>query len=250
LAGGLGTRLAEETSIRPKPMVEIGGKPMLWHIMKIYADQGVTEFIVCLGYKGFQIKEYFSNYFLHTSDISFNLSNNSVEIHSTSSEDWKVTLIDTGDLTQTGGRLKRIKKYLPEGDFYMTYGDGLADVNLADLKNSHVSSGAMATVTVVQPKGRFGVIDLEEGRIRGFQEKPKENSAHVSAGYFVISTACLDLIEDDHTSWEELTLPRLASNNQLNAYFHSGFWQPMDTLRDKNLLESLWNDGKPPWKKK
>jgi glucose-1-phosphate cytidylyltransferase len=229
-------------------MVEIGGKPILWHIMKNYADQGVTEFIVCLGYKGFQIKEYFTNYFLHTSDISIDLSKNSVEIHSTSTEDWKVTLVDTGDLTQTGGRLKRIERYLPEGDFYMTYGDGLSNVNLGELKKSHLASGAMATVTVVQPKGRFGVIDFEEGRIRGFQEKPRDNSAHVSAGYFMIAKACLNLIVNDQSSWEETTLPHLASSNQLNAYFHSGFWQPMDTLRDKNLLESLWNDGEPPWK--
>ena len=229
-------------------MVEIAGKPILWHIMKNYADQGVTEFIVCLGYKGFQIKEYFTNYFLHTSDISIDLSKNSVEIHSTSTEDWKVTLVDTGDLTQTGGRLKRIKRYLPEGDFYMTYGDGLSNVDLGELKKSHLASGAMATVTVVQPKGRFGVIDFEEGRIRGFQEKPRDNSAHVSAGYFMIAKECLNLIVDDQSSWEESTLPHLASNNQLNAYFHSGFWQPMDTLRDRNLLESLWNDGKPPWK--
>jgi glucose-1-phosphate cytidylyltransferase len=247
LAGGLGSRLSEETTIRPKPMVELGGRPILWHIMKLYSHHGLNEFIVCLGYKGYMIKEYFANYFLHMSDVTINLRNNEVKVHHNMSEPWTVTLVDTGDTTQTGGRLKRVRQHI-ERTFCMTYGDGLSDVNITKLIAFHREQGRAATVTAVQPQGRFGVIDFTEGKISGFQEKPPGDGSWINGGFFVLEPCVFDLIDGDDTIWERGPLERLARDAQLSAYKHTGFWQPMDTLRDKMLLESLWAAGKSPWK--
>ena len=248
LAGGQGTRISEETSVRPKPMVEIGGRPILWHIMKMYSSHGVNEFILCLGYKGYLIKEFFANYFLHTSDVTIDLASNSVEVHQRTAEPWKVTMVDTGQSTMTGGRLKRVAPYLGSEDFCFTYGDGVADVNLGDLIAFHRSSKKLATLTAVQPPGRFGALNLKGDLIQGFQEKPQGDGGWVNGGFFVLSPRVLDYIEDDNTTWEREPLQRLADDGQLSAHFHPGFWQPMDTLRDKTQLEELWASGQAPWK--
>jgi glucose-1-phosphate cytidylyltransferase len=247
LAGGLGSRLSEETIIRPKPMVELGGKPALWHIMKSYSHHGLNDFIVCLGYKGYMIKEYFANYFLHMSDVTINLRNNEVTVHQNMSEPWSVTLVDTGESTQTGGRLKRVAKHI-DGTFCFTYGDGLSDVDITALLAFHRQQGTQATLTAVQPPGRFGVIDFEEERITAFQEKPAGEGGWVNGGYFVLEPEVLDRIEGDDMAWERAPLEGLARDGQLSAFKHTGFWHPMDTLRDKTYLEGLWNSGNAPWK--
>jgi len=248
LAGGLGTRISEETSVRPKPMVEIGGRPILWHIMKMYARHGINEFVLCLGYKGYLVKEFFANYFLHTSDVTIDLANNALEVHQRTAEPWKVTMVDTGESTMTGGRLKRVARYLGDEDFCFTYGDGVGDVDISGLLRFHRDHGKLATLTAVQPPGRFGALDLDGTTIRGFQEKPQGDGGWVNGGFFVLSPKVIDYIEDDGTVWEREPLQRLASQGQLAAHFHSGFWQPMDTLRDKNHLEELWAGGQAPWK--
>ncbi len=248
LAGGMGTRISEETSIRPKPMVEIGGKPILWHILKIYSAHGINEFVICLGYKGYVIKEYFANYFLHMSDVTFDMGANKMEVHNVKAEPWKVTLVDTGDETMTGGRLKRVQKYLGEQDFCFTYGDGLGDVDISKLIAYHRSQKRLATVTATQPPGRFGALKVEDGRIAGFQEKPQGDGGWINGGFFVLSPKVIDYVKDDSTVWERDPLENLARDNQMSAYLHDGFWQPMDTLRDKMLLEELWAAGKAPWK--
>lgn len=248
LAGGLGTRLSEETSVRPKPMIEIGGKPILWHIMKIYSHYGVNDFIICLGYKGYVVKEYFANYFLHMSDVTFDLSSNHMEVHENNAEPWRVTLVDTGDTTQTGGRLRRVRKYLGGETFCMSYGDGLGNVDIGELIAFHQRYGQWATVTATQPPGRFGALDLVGDAVRSFSEKPHGDGAWINGGFFVLGQQVLDMIEGDGTLWEREPLETLAANNQLRAYCHRGFWQPMDTLRDKTHLESLWQAGKAPWK--
>lgn len=255
LAGGLGTRIAEETSVKPKPMVDIGGKPILWHIMKLYAAHGVDEFVICCGYKGYVIKEYFANYFLHTSDVTFDMATNSMEVHEHHAEPWRVTLVDTGDDTLTGGRLKRVGKYLEnEEAVFFTYGDGLADVDITALLAFHRQHGKLATVTAVQPPGRYGALDLHPGadgqRVSGFIEKPKGDGGWINGGFFVLSPKALAYIDEDSTSWESDSLPRIAADQQLMAYEHQGFWQPMDTLRDKQHLDSLWASGNAPWKPK
>jgi glucose-1-phosphate cytidylyltransferase len=247
LAGGLGSRLSEETTVRPKPMVELGGKPILWHIMKLYSHYGLNDFIVCLGYKGYMIKEYFANYFLHMSDVTINLRNNDVKVHQNMSEPWSVTLVDTGDATQTGGRLKRVGQHI-DGTFCLTYGDGLSDVNITRLLAFHREQGRRATLTAVQPQGRFGVLDFEREQISAFQEKPPGDGSWINGGFFVLEPQVLDLIDGDETIWERGPLERLARDAQLSAYKHQGFWQPMDTLRDKTNLESLWASGKAPWR--
>jgi len=249
LAGGLGTRISEETSVRPKPMVEIGGKPVLWHIMKTYSAHGIHDFVICCGYKGYVIKEYFANYFLHMSDVTFDMEHNRMEVHQRNSEPWRVTLVDTGEDTMTGGRLKRVANYLKdEGEFCLTYGDGVADVNITELVAFHRQSGKKATVTAVQPAGRFGALDIENSAVRGFIEKPQGDGGWINGGFFVLSPEVIQYIENDSTLWERAPLERLAREGQLNAYLHSGFWQPMDTLRDKTFLEELWASGKAPWK--
>jgi len=248
LAGGLGTRLSEETVIRPKPMVELGGRPVLWHIMKIYSHYGINDFVVCLGYKGYLIKEYFNNYFLHMSDVTINLRSNAVTVHQTSSEPWTVTLVDTGDATQTGGRLARVRHHLDGGTFCFTYGDGLSDVNIRDLLAFHHQQGTHATVTTVQPPGRFGVVDIREDKIRDFQEKPPGDGSWVSGGYFVLEPRVFDYIDGDDTVWERGPLETLAREGHLSAFKHAGFFQPMDTVRDKTYLEGLWAEGNAPWK--
>ena len=250
LAGGLGTRISEETQVKPKPMVEIGGKPILWHIMKIYSRYGLNDFIVCLGFKGYVIKEYFINYCLHQSDITVDVAKNSVRMHDGRGEPWQVTLIDTGLETMTGGRLKRAAPYLNEGTFCLTYGDGLADVNIAEILDFHRSHGAAATVTAVQPPGRFGSLRLSNCQeiVEGFQEKPIGDGGWVNGGFFVLSRGVLDFIQGDDTVWEAGPLEQLAATGQLRAYKHAGFWQAMDTLRDKNHLEQLWQSGRAPWK--
>jgi glucose-1-phosphate cytidylyltransferase len=248
LAGGLGTRLAEETSVRPKPMVEIGGKPVLWHIMKIYSSHGFNEFVVCLGYKGYMIKEYFANYFLHTSDVTFDLQRNQMEIHERHAEPWKVTLVDTGDETQTGGRLRRVRSYVGDEDFCFTYGDGLCSVNVAELVGFHRAQGKLATVTAAQPPGRFGTLGMDGTTITSFVEKPAGDGTWINGGYFVLSPGVFDYLEGDHTIWERAPLEALARERQLSAWQHTGFWQPMDTLRDKIALEALWQSGSAPWK--
>jgi glucose-1-phosphate cytidylyltransferase len=249
LAGGLGTRISEETQVRPKPMVEIGGKPLLWHIMKIYAAHGVADFIVCLGYKGYMVKEYFANYFLHTSDVTLDLANNGMEVHQRNAEPWRVTLVDTGDSTMTGGRLKRVARYLAAGeDFCFTYGDGLSDVDVGRLISFHKSSGAFATLTAVQPPGRFGALDLSGNRVSSFLEKPAGDGGWVNGGFFILSPKALGYIEGDETIWERDSLEALARDGKLAAHRHTGFWHPMDTLRDKNHLEELWAGGAAPWK--
>ncbi|MBY0579326.1 MAG: glucose-1-phosphate cytidylyltransferase [Burkholderiales bacterium] len=248
LAGGLGTRISEETSVRPKPMIEIGGKPILWHIMKIYSGHGIHEFVVCLGYKGYMIKEYFANYFLHMSDVTFDMVGNRMEIHQNSAEPWKVTLVDTGEETLTGGRLKRVREYVGEDDFCFTYGDGVADVDISGLIDFHRGHGGLATVTAVQPPGRFGALNLDGHKVTGFQEKPHGDGGWVNGGFFVLSPRVIDYIEGDSTIWERAPLERLAAEGMLSTYKHDGFWQPMDTLRDKNHLEELWVSGRAPWK--
>jgi len=249
LAGGLGTRISEETALRPKPMVEIGGRPILWHIMKTYSHYGIHDFIICCGYKGYVIKEYFANYFLHQSDVTFDLSNNRMEVHQRFAEPWRVTLVDTGLDTMTGGRLKRVAPYLAsESAFCMTYGDGVASVDIAALLAFHQAHGRLATLTATLPPGRFGALDLAGDRVQSFREKPQGDGAAVNGGFFVLSPSVLDLIEGDHTLWEREPLETLARQGQLAAYHHTGFWQPMDTLRDKTHLEELWHSGKAPWK--
>jgi glucose-1-phosphate cytidylyltransferase len=249
LAGGFGTRLSEETHLKPKPMVEIGGKPILWHLMKVYSAHGINEFVVCLGYKGYVIKEYFANYFIHTSDVTIDLAKNNMEVHHRHAEPWKVTLIDTGEKTQTGGRLKRVKDHLGGEDFCFTYGDGLADVDLTELVKFHRAQSTLATVTTAQPPGRFGSVMLDGDRVRRFVEKPEGDGAWINAGFFVLSPRVLDYIAGDDTTWERAPLERLASEGQLSAWRHRGFFQPMDALRDKQHLEELWASGRAPWKK-
>ncbi|MFN8790914.1 MAG: glucose-1-phosphate cytidylyltransferase [Bdellovibrionales bacterium] len=246
LAGGLGTRISEESHLKPKPMIEIGGKPILWHIMKTYSAHGLNDFVICCGYKGYVIKEYFANYFLHTSDVTFDMKENRMHIHQSTSEPWKVTLVDTGESTMTGGRLKRVKEYLGE-DFCLTYGDGVSDVNMTQLIKFHRESKTLATLTAVQPPGRFGALDLEGASVRSFQEKPNGDGNWINGGFFVLSKKVIDFIEGDDTVWEKSPLENLARNHQLSAYKHTGFWQPMDTMRDKVYLEELWQKGKAPW---
>lgn len=249
LAGGLGTRISEETHLRPKPMIEIGGMPLLWHIMKLYSHHGINEFVVCCGYKGYVIKEYFANYFLHKSDVTFDIAKNEMHVHERHAEPWKVTLVDTGIDTLTGGRLKRIAHYVAEDDaFCMTYGDGVADVNIGALVNFHKDHGRLATITAVAPPGRYGALETDGDAVTGFNEKPRGDGAAINGGFFVLSPQCLDLVQDDQTSWEEGPLVQLAQSNQLRAFNHDGFWQPMDTLRDKNRLERAWQLGEAPWK--
>ena len=249
LAGGLGTRLREETTIKPKPMVEIGGKPILWHIMKIYSHYGINEFIICLGYKGYVIKEYFANYFLHMSDITFDINKNKISIHQNQSEPWKVTLIDTGHDSQTGGRIKRIKNHISEGEtFCMTYGDGVSNVNISELINKHKSNQMLATVTAVQPPGRFGSLKLDETNVTSFKEKPEGDGAWINGGFFVLEPEIFDYIEDDQSIWEEDPMKLLAQNNQLGYFKHDGFWQPMDTLKEHQNLDALWKNNSAPWK--
>lgn len=248
LAGGLGTRISEETSVRPKPMIEIGGKPILWHIMKIYSAHGIHDFIICLGYKGYMIKEYFANYFLHMSDVTIDMKNNSTKVHQNSAEPWTITLVDTGDATMTGGRIKRVGQYLQD-DFCLTYGDGVANVNIAETIKTHQKAGKYATLTAAQPPARFGMLDIkEDSRVVGFKEKPDEHGDWINGGFFVLSPKVLDYIEDDATIWEREPLERLAADGQLICHKHADFWQPMDTLRDKTHLEELWASGKAPWK--
>jgi glucose-1-phosphate cytidylyltransferase len=249
LAGGFGTRISEETHLKPKPMIDIGGKPIIWHIMKMYAFYGITEFVVCCGYKGYLIKEYFANYFLHLSDVTFDIRSNSMKVHQQSADPWKVTLVDTGEKTMTGGRLKRVSEYIKNEEiFCMTYGDGLSDVNINKLIDFHKKNQALATLTAVSPPARFGILELNDNKVVTFKEKPQGRSNLINGGFFVLSNKVIDLIEGDHTIWEADPLENLASQNQLTAYRHDGFWQPMDTLRDKNLLEDLWLSGKAPWK--
>ena len=249
LAGGLGTRISEETHLKPKPMIEIGGKPILWHILKMYSSHGINEFIICCGYKGYVIKEYFANYFLHMSDVTFELEDNKMIVHKKNAESWKVTLVDTGDQTMTGGRLKRVFDYVKdESTFCFTYGDGLSDVDITKSIKYHETQGLLATVTAVQPPGRFGALKIDEGSVVGFSEKPRGDGGLINGGFFVLSPGCIELIEGDEMSWEEYPLKTLAERGQLAAFEHHGFWQPMDTLREKNLLENLWNTGKAPWK--
>ncbi len=249
LAGGLGTRLSEETHLRPKPMIEIGGKPMLWHLMKIYSAQGINEFIVCAGYKGFIIKEYFANYFLHNSDATFDLLNNKLTIHHSNAEPWHVTVVDTGEQTMTGGRLRRVKKFLANETFCFTYGDGLSDVKIQETINFHKKHGGKATITAVQPPGRFGILEINnQDMVNSFLEKPQGQGTWINGGFFVLEPSVIDLIADDTVVWEKQPLEDLAAQKQLHAYKHEGFWQCMDTVRDKLLLESLWESGSAPWK--
>lgn len=249
LAGGLGTRLSEETGVRPKPMVEIGGRPILWHIMKLYSAHGITEFVVCCGYKGYVIKEYFANYFLHMSDVTFDLSNNGMEVHHGKAEPWKVTLVDTGDSTMTGGRVRRVRDYVAGDDaFCLTYGDGVADLDIAALVDFHRSHGRDATITAVQPPGRYGALLLDDDRVQDFVEKPRGDGSWINGGFFILSPKVIDRIEGDGTVWEEEPLTGLARDGQLMAHKHAGFWQPMDTLREKTYLETLWSEGRAPWK--
>lgn len=248
LAGGLGTRISEETHLKPKPMVEIGGKPILWHIMKIYSHYGINEFIICLGYKGYMIKEYFANYFLHMSDVTFDMSNNSMEVHQQHTEPWKVTLIDTGSESMTGGRLKRVASFLNKEPFCFTYGDGVSDVNLHKLIAHHNQQRTLATMTAIQPPGRYGSLVINDGYIKRFQEKPKGDGAWINGGFFILEPEVIEYIQSDNTIWEREPLERLAREGQLCAYRHDGFWQAMDTLRDKVKLEELWQSGAAPWK--
>jgi glucose-1-phosphate cytidylyltransferase len=248
LAGGLGTRLAEETTLRPKPMVEIGGRPMLWHIMKIYSHFGITEFIICCGYKGYVIKEYFQNYFLHMSDVTFDFASNETVVHNKRAEAWKVTLVDTGDDTMTGGRIKRVASYIGDDTFCMTYGDGVGDIDIGSLIAFHQAHGMDATVTVVRPPGRFGAVVMEGDIVRAFREKPLGESGWINAGFFVLSPRVIDLIDADLTVWEREPMEQLALTGRIAAFKHDRFWQPMDTMRDKQLLEGLWSGGKAPWR--
>jgi glucose-1-phosphate cytidylyltransferase len=249
LAGGFGTRISEETALRPKPMVEIGGKPILWHILKSYSHFGIYDFVICLGYKGYVIKEFFANYFLHTADVTFCMENNRMEVHNKTTEPWRVTLVDTGDTTQTGGRLKRVRRYLEgEETFCLTYGDGVSDLDIGDSIAFHRQHKALATMTAVQPAGRWGTLDLNGNEVVSFREKVAGDGGWVNAGFFVLSGKVLDYIADDATVWEKEPLEQLAAEGNLRAFQHDGFWQPMDTLRDKMYLESLWQSGTVPWK--
>lgn len=248
LAGGQGTRISEETHLKPKPMVEIGGKPIIWHIMKIYSHYGVNDFIICLGHKGYQIKEYFANYYLHQSDVTLNLRDNTTQIHQNKAEPWSITLVDTGEHTATGGRLKRVARYLDPGEsFCFTYGDGVADIDIQALIRFHQSQGTSATVSSVRPPGRFGALSIEESKITRFEEKPTGDGGWISGGFFVLNPEVLNLIQDDATVWEQGPLEQLARGGQLSAFRHEGFWRPMDTLRDKVYLEDLWNSNSAPW---
>ncbi len=249
LAGGLGTRISEESHLRPKPMIEIGGKPILWHIMKCYSHHGINDFIICLGYKGYVIKEYFANYFLHMSNVTFDMANNKMEIHQNYAEPWRVTLVDTGAETMTGGRLKRVRDYLGDETFCFTYGDGVSDVNISDLVRFHAAHGRKATVTAIQPPGRYGALKLDESAaVMHFQEKPVGDGAWINGGFFVLHPSVIDYIAGDHSMWEGEALERIAAEGELKAYQHRGFWQAMDTLRDKTQLEELWARPNPPWK--
>lgn len=249
LAGGLGTRISEETHLKPKPMIEIGGKPILWHILKMYSAHNVNEFVICCGYRGYVIKEYFANYFLHMSDVTFDMANNRMEVHHKHAESWRVTLVDTGDDTMTGGRLKRVADYVKDEEaFCFTYGDGVSDVDISALIAFHQQHGKQATITAVRPPGRYGALQLAGSVVQQFTEKPLGDGGLINGGFFVLSPRCLDRITDDNTSWEGAPLAGLAADNQLMAYEHAGFWQPMDTLREKTLLDNLWATGQAPWK--
>lgn len=248
LAGGLGTRISEETHLKPKPMIEIGGRPILWHIMKMYSAHGINDFVVCCGYKGYVIKEYFANYFLHMSDVTFDMRTNEMHVHQNNAESWRVTLVDTGENTMTGGRLRRVAKYLGDEDFCFTYGDGVGTVDIRASIEFHKSHGKQATVTAVQPPGRFGALEINGSSVNSFMEKPTGDGAYINGGFFVLSPKVISLINDDATIWERQPLEELARSGQLEAFKHDGFWQPMDTLRDKQHLEELWNLGKAPWK--
>lgn len=248
LAGGHGTRISEESHLKPKPMIEIGGRPLLWHIMKIYSHYGLNEFVICCGYKGYVIKEYFANYFLHQCDVTFDMRQNKMEVHQNGSEPWKVTLVDTGEETLTGGRVKRIERYIEEETFCLTYGDGVSNINITELLKFHEAHGKLATVTATQAPGRFGSLNLEGTAVRNFKEKPVGDGNWINGGFFILNKKIFNLLKGDQTVWEKEPLEKLAETENLQAFFHSGFWQPMDTLRDKNYLESLWKDGKAPWK--
>jgi glucose-1-phosphate cytidylyltransferase len=249
LAGGLGSRLSEETHLKPKPMIEIGGRPILWHLMKSFTAHGVTDFVICLGYRGYAVKEFFANYFLHTSDVTFDMRSNRMEVHEQHTEPWRVTLVDTGELSMTGGRIARIRRYVEDDDaFFMTYGDGLSNVDLKALLAFHRQHGRQATVTAVAPPGRFGALEITSDKVTGFREKPAGDGNLINGGFFVLSPAVIDLIDGDQTTWENEPMAELIRRDQLRAFEHRGFWQPMDTLRDKNQLEALWASGKAPWK--
>jgi glucose-1-phosphate cytidylyltransferase len=248
LAGGLGTRISEETHLKPKPMIEVGGRPVLWHILKIFSAHGINDFVICVGYKGYVIKEYFANYFLHMSDVTFDLKNNRMEVHEKHAEPWRVTIVDTGEETQTGGRLKRVRGYLKEEPFCFTYGDGLADVNVRALVDFHRTHGKLATITAVQPPGRYGALQIEKEVVRDFHEKPLGDGAWINGGFFVLDPAVVDRIPDDASIWEREPMESLTRDGQLAAFKHDGFWRPMDTLRDKSQLEELWQSGRAPWK--
>lgn len=249
LAGGLGTRFAEETDVKPKPMIEIGGKPIIWHIMKIYSTHGINDFIICLGYKGYVIKEYFRNYFLHMSNVTFDIRNNTMDVHNANAEPWRVTLVETGEATMVGGRIKRILPYIGEDkEFCLTYGDGVGNIDVKAAIDLHRRNGRLATVTATQPPGRFGAIEFEGDRVTGFQEKPVGDGGWINGGFFVLSPKVGKYIADDTTVWEQEPMRELASEGELSVYFHRDFWQPMDTLRDKRYLEDLWSSGKAPWK--
>jgi glucose-1-phosphate cytidylyltransferase len=248
LAGGLGTRISEESHLRPKPMIEIGGKPIIWHIMKIYSVHGVNEFVICLGYRGYMIKEYFANYFLHMSDVTIDMVRNEVEVHQKGAEPWRVTMVETGENTMTGGRIKRASAYIGDEDFFLTYGDGVSDVDIGASLAFHRAHGGLATVTAVQPQARYGALAMDGSRVTGFVEKPAEESGLINGGFFVLSPRVIDYIDGDGTPWERGPMERLAAEGQMHAFAHSGFWQPMDTLRDKNFLEDLWRSGSAPWK--
>lgn len=250
LAGGLGTRISEETQIKPKPMVEIGGRPILWHILKLYSHYGINDFVICCGYKGYVIKEYFANYFLHMSDVTFHMDDGHMEVHRKKAEPWKITLLDTGESTNTGGRLKRIKEHIDRDSFCFTYGDGVADINIGELIKFHDNHGLKATLTAVQPPGRYGSLNInrEGTKVLDFTEKPQGDGGWINGGFFIVEPSVIDEIKDDASSWENETLRKLASQNQLGAYHHKGYWQAMDTLREKNLLQRLWEEDKAPWK--
>jgi len=248
LAGGLGTRISEETHLKPKPMVEIGGKPILWHVMKIYSAHGINDFVICAGYKGYVIKEYFANYFLHMSDVTFDMKDNRMGVHQRRSEPWRVTIVDTGDATMTGGRLKRVREYLGDETFCFTYGDGVGDVNITELVAFHKREARLATLTGVQPPGRYGALGIEDSRVTSFQEKPVGDGGWINGGFFVLEPKVIDYIEGDSAIWERKPMERLAAEGQMGVFKHTGFWQPMDTLREKTYLEDLWASGKAPWK--
>ncbi len=247
LAGGLGTRISEESHLKPKPMIDVGGRPILWHIMKIFSHYGVNDFVICLGYKGYKIKEYFSNYFLYNSDVTFDFQHNDMQVHHKHAEPWKVTLVDTGESSQTGGRLKRVKNYLDDEPFLFTYGDGVSDINIAKLIEFHHNHGKEATVTAVLPPGRFGALEFNGSQVTGFREKPRGDGGLINGGFFVLNPSVLDRIRDANMPWEAEPMNSLAKDQQLMAFHHDGFWQPMDTLRDKNQLEAMWSSGKAPW---